>query len=279
MTEPRDEPPAGDYDGVRDYTLVCATGLVVMLLALLQMRLGIWSFLPVVLGAMALLLRWRTGAFMVLIGLGLLLGARSRGFDPGALVSRTVDLVASWFMQVRSLPLGVYPRLPLRPPSLLAELLLALGTLAFCAGYFRLHSLQVRLFPPVARRERSEQALKGPYRRPAEQVTLTEVVGLLVVVGAFVVLGQWAWQKLEVQTTDFNIDDRWWQAMLLVALGGGGALLGAGLLRHLAWRRLSGEEARLYLQDVAWGETRGEQRRLNRWLAWAWLKRRRSEGQ
>jgi hypothetical protein len=51
----------------------------------------------------------------------------------------------------------------------------------------------------------------------------------------------------------------------------------AALLRYLALRRMTPPEAGLYLQDVLWRETRREQRRLNRWLAWAWLRRRRRE--
>ena len=37
------------------------------------------------------------------------------------------------------------------------------------------------------------------------------------------------------------------------------------------------EQAALVLQDAVWAETRGEQRRLNRWLAWARLRRREKE--
>jgi hypothetical protein len=35
---------------------------------------------------------------------------------------------------------------------------------------------------------------------------------------------------------------------------------------------MTAEEATLFLQDVLWKETRGEQRRLNRWSAWARLR-------
>ena len=53
----------------------------------------------------------------------------------------------------------------------------------------------------------------------------------------------------------------------------GGFVIAATVLGHLGWRRLSPEEAALFLQDALWHETRREQRRINRWRAWA-LRRR-----
>jgi hypothetical protein len=52
----------------------------------------------------------------------------------------------------------------------------------------------------------------------------------------------------------------------------------AALLGYLRWARATPEESLLYLQDQAWAATRSEQRRLNRWLIWARLRRRQKEG-
>jgi len=40
------------------------------------------------------------------------------------------------------------------------------------------------------------------------------------------------------------------------------------------WRRVQMDRvsALLMLQDILWNETRGEQRRINRWLAWRKLR-------
>ena len=85
----------------------------------------------------------------------------------------------------------------------------------------------------------------------------------------------WSW--LRRRETELEVADAAWQGMLVLWLVGGGVLAVAAMLRYLALRRLTAPEAALYLQDVLWRETRGEQRRLNRWLAWAWLRRRRRD--
>ena len=51
----------------------------------------------------------------------------------------------------------------------------------------------------------------------------------------------------------------------------------AALLGHWRARQMTAAEGELSLQDTLWRETRREQRRLNRWLAWAELRRRRKE--
>ena len=48
-----------------------------------------------------------------------------------------------------------------------------------------------------------------------------------------------------------------------------------GVIAYLGQRRLTPDEAELYLQDELWRQTRREQSRLNRWLAWAVQRRKR----
>ena len=50
-------------------------------------------------------------------------------------------------------------------------------------------------------------------------------------------------------------------------------LLAAGFLAYAGQRRLTREEAAVFLQDTLWRETRREQRRVQQWLAWAKLRR------
>ena len=100
---------------------------------------------------------------------------------------------------------------------------------------------------------------------------------LLVALAACAVGAALFWSWLQGQETDLVILDTAWQGILVLWLLGGAVLAAASVLRYLALRRMTPAEAELYLQDVLWRETRGEQRRLNRWLAWAWLRRRRRE--
>ncbi len=273
----RDEAPA-EYDGARDYVLLCVTALMLMLLALVQMRLGPWSLLPPLLGTVALLFRWRGGPVLVLAALLLLVASRAQGFDPFLLAARSVDLALDWLLRGPRFAPALPRSLPPRAPSPLAEALLALGTLAFCAGFYRLQSLHVRLFPPDPRRSPGEPNKRpGPHRRPAGQAALGEVLLLAVAAPVVTVLAEGFWLWLRKQETTLDLADSSWRGLLAVWLLGGGALAAAWLLRALAHRRLSRDEALLYLQDVVWRETRGEQRRLYRWLAWARERRRRRE--
>ena len=54
-------------------------------------------------------------------------------------------------------------------------------------------------------------------------------------------------------------------------------VLAAGAVAYLGQQRLTPEEAAMFLQDELWRQTRREQARLGRWLAWATLRRRRRE--
>ena len=53
----------------------------------------------------------------------------------------------------------------------------------------------------------------------------------------------------------------------------GGAAVLAWLGRMLASR----QQSLMFLQDQLWAQTRGEQRRINRWAVWARLRRQRKE--
>src|SRR5262249_45096676 len=149
--------------------------------------------------------------------------------------------------------------------------------------------------PPAPRAPRA--ALRD-HRRPARVVSPEELVFFLMVVFFWAGLAPFCYPAL--LASDYppqEYDAHWWGRIddstgrtlaggleVLVEgvwrlsgalwLIGGGALLVASLLGHLAHRRLSPAEATLFLQDAVWKETRREQRRLNRWLAWARLRRR-----
>jgi hypothetical protein len=281
--------PADDqHPGAGAYALLCLGALTVMVLALVLRRPDPWALLPALVGGLALLFRWRGGPLFVLLSAVVLLWTWWDGVNPGWLLFVVVAWV--WRLLFSS---GVgYPRLPgashLSSRALLpvSDLLLAVSLLAYAAGHFRLQGLVGRLFPPDPRRRR-EAAPRGPrgaaragaaQRRSPQLVTVGEVVGLLVVVAACGGLACLFWSWLRRRETDLEIADTAWQGILVLWLLGGGVLAGAGLLRYLGRRRMTAPEAELYLQDVLWQETRGEQRRLNRWLAWAWLRRRREEG-
>jgi hypothetical protein len=78
-------------------------------------------------------------------------------------------------------------------------------------------------------------------------------------------------------TNELNWPAPLWRTLVLFWTIGLVLLVGAGLIDYLGRRALSPDESAVFLQDQLWQETRGEQRRLGRWLAWARLRQRRKE--
>lgn len=284
MSEPATALPPDQHPGVRDYSLVCMGALTLMVVALVLRRPDPWMLFPALVGALALLFRWRLGPLLVLLAVLLLLWSWWAGTTLGWLGLYVMAwvrfmLAGRW---VHPLP---PPRLPSRAALPLSDVLLAVSLLAYAVGQYRLQGLLVRLFPPDPRRRRAAASggkaevrkAAEALRRPPELVTTREVVVLLLALPACAGLAALFRAWLQRQEPPLMTDGPAWQGILVVWLLGGGVLAVAGLLRYLALRRMTPPEAALYLQDVLWRETRREQRRLNRWLAWAWLRRRRRE--
>jgi hypothetical protein len=279
MSEPDTTRILDEHPAVRDHGLVCLGSLTLLIGALVLRRPDPWVLLPAFLGALGLLFRWRAAPVLLLLAVMLLLGSWWLGTDLGRLGTYATTWLRLWLT-------GWWPgRLPLsrsgpgwRGPLLVSDLLLAVSLLAYAAGHYRLQGLLVRLFPPDPRQARV--ARRGPEeasRRSPDLVSARELVVVLVVLTSCAGLASLLWARLKGQVTELEIDDAAWRGILVLWLLGAGVLVAAGLLRYLVLRRMTPPEAALYLQDVLWRETRREQSRLNRWLAWAWLRRRRQD--
>jgi len=85
------------------------------------------------------------------------------------------------------------------------------------------------------------------------------------------------WRRLPVGVEAYGLSCWSLHGIVLAWLLILGVLAASGLLSYVGQRRLREREARLYLQDIFWQENGSEQRRLNRWLAWAKLRQRRKE--
>jgi type II secretory pathway component PulL len=60
-----------------------------------------------------------------------------------------------------------------------------------------------------------------------------------------------------------------WRVELLILMLGFILIVVASVIGYQSWRRQSHAEALLVLRDEFWRQTRGEQRRISRWRAWA----------
>jgi hypothetical protein len=284
------EKPSADGQGERHYFFICLAALLVLQLVLLARPLPRWTlsvrtFLPLLglwpalLGGAGLMLRWRLAPVLVLLALAVLLFlAPSRSArDPvqGMLLGAAVltFVVASYRLQ--SLRHFVFPRDP-RQRALAGKPRAASG------------------------RKQEERGVPAPAalpdrRRPGRLVSLEELSFLLVTVMLWVGVAPFCYPFVESEPPPAGYETRWWerignQGLQSMASGleglveliwqfrggfwllGGGVLVASLLLNHLLFRRQSPEEAALFLQDMVWKETRREQRRLNRWLAWARLR-------
>jgi hypothetical protein len=279
MSEPDGALPADQHPGARAYALLCLGALSFLVMALVLRRPDPWALFPALLGGAALFFRWRGGPLLVLLAVVALLWSWWHGLNLGWFVVAVVAWVRYWLLGEWGGPmqLPVMNRPPSRAILPASDIMLAASLLAYSVGHYRLQGLVARLFPPDPRRTRKTKKAAAARRRSPELVTVGEIIMLLVALAACCGLAYLFWSWLRKQETRLEVPDSAWQGILVLWLLGGGVLAVGGLLRYVALRRMTKPEAALYLQDVLWRETRGEQRRLNRWLAWAWLRRRRRE--
>jgi hypothetical protein len=104
-----------------------------------------------------------------------------------------------------------------------------------------------------------------------------EVPAALMAVAAAAVGAVFLWELAGEVPAPWNIPPWSWRVGLVVWWLAVVLVLTATALGHLAWRRQSAAEAAVYLRDALWHETRREQRRIQRWRAWA-LRRRERQG-
>jgi hypothetical protein len=100
-------------------------------------------------------------------------------------------------------------------------------------------------------------------------------VGLFVLtLPMFAILAQFAWLFLDQHWQLAGWPERTNRLIVLAWVIGAGLFVAATLFKHWKHRQYTAREAALFLQDAVWHETRGDQRRITRWLAWGRLKER-----
>ncbi len=150
------------------------------------------------------------------------------------------------------------------------DLALCMAALAYAAAHYRLLSLRAHAVPPDPRLK----AVPGVTPvRAAHLAPPQEFVSVLVLAPLFALVAQAVWFLMVWRWQLADLQPEWGRFLLFtwaLALG----LFATGQLFR-TWRRRQMDEttARLLLQDELWRETRGEQRRINRWLAWIKVKR------
>ncbi|MCI0462844.1 MAG: cytochrome P450, partial [Gemmataceae bacterium] len=170
--------------------------------------------------------------------------------------------------------------LPSRFP--IADFVLCGAVLAYVASQYRLLSLQLYVFPPDPRRRERAPKKSGrlfrwaprvvQQRRSAQTASPWEIAGLLLAVPLWAGLAHLVWWVLPSPGEFLELPGWIVHGLLLTWLLGLALLVSAGILHYLGLRTVRPLEAKLFLHDTLWQETRREQRRLNRWTAWARLR-------
>jgi hypothetical protein len=241
------------------YAVVCLGALAVIFLIEVQRGIRLTTPLLLAMGLAGVLVRLRGGPILLLVTL-------TAGF---VLEQYQVEgLGWRWYVRPRAFQVS--------------DVVLCGAVLTYVASQYRLQALTRHVFPLDPRRREPVPGRPGKKRlirraRSARLATAEEAALLLLLVPVPALLAQACWLLLARPWSIFGLPHPVGRLLLLgwaLAVGG---FVGAALLGHWRSRQMTGEEAELFLQDTLWQETRREQRRLNRWLAWSQL-RRRKEG-
>ncbi len=244
-----DQTPAAPKITVRHYQVVC--GLALAGILMLQFQQGSQSILNtglvvliqaliLVVGGVAILYPLRVSPMLIMIGIAAPMALEqyysNQGFNPDLRAVRLLDL---------------------------ADVLMCMAGLVFFVGHYRLQGLWFGVLPADKRQP------AGPGRRRSEEsLSLAELAPLVITAPALALLAQVVGVVLRLQWSAIDLPPRWRQLLLVAWTILLGVTLAAQAFRY--WRRLQMDRATalLMLQDILWNETRGEQRRLQRWLAW-----------
>jgi len=152
-----------------------------------------------------------------------------------------------------------------------ADVIVCVGVLTYLIGQYRLHGLWFHVVPldprvPAERQTRSQGTLS--LAELSALIFPIPICVLLAEIAALLLKQPWSLGKLPTQWNQF-LAVAW---VILLAL-----FLSAHAFRYWRRRQMDRVSAQLLLQDVLWQQTRGEQRRVNRWLAWKHLQAKKSE--
>lgn len=214
--------------------LLAGLGAVAVIGVAVMQTTGRWALVPTLVGAAGLAFRWRSGSLLVLAAIAI------------SQVGRTYFSHIGFGLRT----------------SLATDLGLCVATLAYVVAQYRLVGLTAGVFPPVRRK------IDRPPPRPGPAVT-NELAAAGLAVAASSIGAFFLWEVAGEVRPPWHIFPEPWRLGLVAWLVLGGLAVAAAVLGHLGWRRLSRTEAAVYLQDALWHETRREQRRINRWRAWA----------
>jgi hypothetical protein len=154
----------------------------------------------------------------------------------------------------------------------LADVVVCIAALTYVIGHYRLLGLQGGVLPADRRLQADATSRKMPSHVRSEQsLRSSELAALIFTAPSFAVLAQFACRTLK-QPRFLDINPRINEFLLFLWILLAGMFVCAEMFRYWRRRQMDRASALLMLQDMLWHETRGEQRRIQRWLAWRKLR-------
>ena len=199
-------------------------------------------------------------AVLVAVGFGVLYLPRFAGSGAFLVLLAFIELLA----------IGVWPRFRFTQAMFdLSEMMLAAGTLLFVGSLHRLHSLVLTAATHDPRLVEKSPRRLPPETRPETALSTEEIVGWLVTVPLCVLAAELLRRGLNRPTPLEGLVP--WQ-IAHVILAAWALVVGILVVWTIFdyWRRtnMDPDLARMYLEDVTWRESRRDQGRMGRWLAW-----------
>lgn len=239
------------------YQVLCGIALAAIFLVQLQQGLLLWGMIVLLIGAAAVL-RARISPLLVVLPL---VGAQ---------------------LYLRYLfPIGRQ-----RDALQVEDVVLCAATLAYVAGHYRLLALWRSILPSDPRQiyhkgagvivPLSRLGKVAPQHRPVALLSRGELAWFVLQLPLFALLAQAVWIVLGARRNLHELEPRLLQIMHASWVLVLGLLLVGQLFRVVRLLRMDRVTAQMVLQDTLWHETRREQRRIGRWLAW-WNLRRKSD--
>jgi hypothetical protein len=147
-----------------------------------------------------------------------------------------------------------------------ADMLMAMAGLAFFIGYHRLHGIWFGVLPANSTHAANKPG--PPNVRSEDSLRPSELMPLIFLVPGIALAAELACILLRQPVHALDLPPRWRQALIVAWAILLTVFLAAHAFRY--WRRLQMDRvtALVMLHDILWHETRGEQRRIHRWLAW-----------
>jgi hypothetical protein len=254
--------PAGPAStGVRAYVVLCLVALGGVWITQVEQGAGLGGVLVLLIGLVGLATRAQSAPLLYLL-----------------------VFAAQQALQFLTQP---YFRGFMRRGGDVSEVFVSGLVLAYVIGHYRLQGLLQSVVPLDPRRRAGPPRWHlwrfrwlprlVPQRRSPRGVAVTELPLLLLTLPATALAAQALWRELLPHDGPLGLSPGQGRLLVLAWCLALGLLIVAAFLRQWQRRRMTPDEATLLLQDVLWNETRREQRRINRWLAWSRL-RKRQEG-